>query len=105
MLVWKGWGALVPLIYWLVTLAVREGLGRVDVEDDIAIAGGVVLSAIIVWVTGKKINDPARGKLVIDVETGEELLLQDSHSFFWIKIEYWAFVVPVVLGAIILANI
>lgn len=104
MLVWKGWGIAVPLIYLLLTAAVREGLRDVGTNDNLALAVGVVLSAISVWFIGKKLNNPEKAKRVIDVESGKEILLMNSHSFFLIKVEYWALIVPILLGAIVLAN-
>lgn len=104
MLVWKGFGFVVPLIYLLLTTAIREGLSAVGTEDNLALAVGVVLSAISVWFVGKKMNNPDRAKRVIDVENGEEILLMNTHTLFWVKVEYWAFIVPIVLGAIVFAK-
>jgi len=104
MLIWKGWGILVPVIYLLITTAVREGLSTAGMEGNLAVAVGIVLSAIVVWFVGRKLNNPAKGQRVIDAETGEQLLLLGTHSLFWIKIEYWAVIVPVVLGAIVISQ-
>ena len=104
MLVWKGWGILVPVIYLLITTIAREGLKAAGAGDNIALAVGIVLSAVAVWFVGKKLNNPDKGKRVIDTETGEEIVLVSTHSLFWIKAEYWAVIVPVVLGAIVVAD-
>ncbi|SEA00881.1 hypothetical protein SAMN05660420_01049 [Desulfuromusa kysingii] len=100
MFVWKGWGIVVPLIYLLLTTGVREVLNTAGMDDDWALTAGIVLSAISLWFIGKKLNDPGKGKRVIDVDTGEEMLLVNTHTFFWIKAEYWAFIVPILLAAI-----
>jgi len=104
MLVWKGGGILVPLIYLLLTTAVREGLGAAGTNDNWALAAGVMISALTVWIVGRKMNDPEKARRVIDVESGQELLLKDTHTFFWIKAEYWALLVPVALGIILVVN-
>jgi hypothetical protein len=103
-IVWKGWGIVVPLIYLLLTTAVREGMTSVGAEDNPALAVGLVLSAILVWFVGRKLNNQDRAKRVIDIENGEEILLVSTHTLFWIKVEYWAFIVPIVVGAIVVAN-
>lgn len=104
MLVWRGFGFVVPIIYLLITVAIRESSRAVVANDNLALAFGIALSAVSVWFVGKKINNPDKAKRVIDAENGEEILLMSTHTLFWIKVEYWAFIVPVVLGSIVLAN-
>ncbi len=100
MLVWSGLGIVVPVIFLLVTVAVREGLQTTGFTDNLALMSGLLLSAVIVWFVGRKLNDPSKGRIVTDVETGERLLLQNRHTFFWIKAEYWALIVPIVVGVV-----
>ncbi|ACN13534.1 hypothetical protein HRM2_04160 [Desulforapulum autotrophicum HRM2] len=104
MLVWKGWGIVVPLVYVGVVIAAREASRAAGISDNIAIWAGVILSAVLVWFAGRKLNDPSKAKRVFDAETGQEMLLCDTHTFFWIKAEYWAFIIPLILGAIFLIN-
>lgn len=82
-LIWKGWGILVPIIA-LVTLMFVAG------HTYGPLVAGLV-SAVAVAVIGCKLNGRP-GRLVVDAETGQKIELKGVHSFFFIKMEYWAFV-------------
>jgi hypothetical protein len=91
-IIWSGWGILVPLIMALALLL------AVPFEGDSAkygLAFSQFVAAAGIWFVGKKLNDKP-GRVMIDQETGEALELKTKHSLFFIKMEYWAFVVAAI---------
>lgn len=38
-------------------------------------------------------NTPSKERIVIDKETGQELVLSERHTLFWIPIKYWTFII------------
>lgn len=95
MVIWSGWGIIVPVIYLLVITIFRETLKMVGVDDNIALSAGVLTAAVAVWFAGKRLNNSDRDKTSS---------LQKRHTLFWLKVEYWAFIIPVILGAIVVIN-
>lgn len=95
-LIWRGLGILAPLLIglelfllMLVPASLSNGLQKM-------LQFLIVLAATFgIWYLGRSLN-MRPGKILIDPETGEKVELRQSHSFFWIPLEYWAFI-----GAII----
>jgi hypothetical protein len=53
------------------------------------LALALVISGVISWFLGKRLNKP-RGRTLIDKETGEEVILKNTrHRLFFIPMEYW----------------
>lgn len=50
------------------------------------------------WITGFLVRyvgvtlDKKEGKVVVDKETGKEFVLKSHHNFFFIRLEYWAWI-------------
>lgn len=95
MLVWKGWGILVLLIPLLFIITVEifgEALIGGDTLSDYVIGCNLLLSAVICFVLGRKLNDPSKDKELVDPETGETHIHKVRHSFFWIPMQWWSIV-------------
>lgn len=105
MLIWRGWGILVPFISSVIIILFHLGLpgGLIPYEyTDLSTTIGVVVNSLVLWFLGKRLNRPT-GDVYIHKETGEEVVIRPNHSFFFIKIEYWAFIIPI-LGLIVWFN-
>jgi glycerol uptake facilitator-like aquaporin len=97
MIIWNRWGFLVPVIT-LGTCIVSEILWEFITKDEkfyqnnpepLAIAllvAGIINISFGNWINRRK------ARRLVDKETGEEVILKDNHSFFWIPIEYWGIV-------------
>lgn len=102
MIVWKGWGILVlPIValFGLLSRGITVELLHVpeqSLQSNIAFAISFFFSAIIVWFLGRRFNHKSDGRIMVDKETGEEFKMGTRHSFFFIKMEYWAFILPVI---------
>ena len=93
MIIWSGWGILVVLIVVLV-----GGLGAIAGGDDHAgtgLAVGLILSAVFIWILGKRFNSK-QDRTLLEPETGREVVVKATrHSLFFIPMQWWA---PVVAG-------
>jgi hypothetical protein len=61
---------------------------------------GALGAAAAVWFVGKKFNDPAKNRVMVDKATGQEFIISQNHSLFFIKMQYWA--IPLALLGVIL---
>ena len=97
MLIWKGLGILVPLF---VVLSLILAVPFTGDAAKYGLAFSQLVAAAAIWWTGRALN--ARpGRLLHDPQTGETVELKATHSFFFIKMEYWA-VLVVSLGVAML---
>lgn len=95
MVVWSGFGILVSVIPAL-TLAAMQlatdalfGAAAYWQHSQWLFSLGLLLSAAAVWLLGRRLN--TRGaRLLLDPATGEQVTLRPRHSFFFIRMEYWA---------------
>lgn len=95
MIIWQGFGflaALIPFVL-LVLLSLFDKSNTFTYGNEMVLA----ISAIAVWLVGKKLNS-AKGKVLIDPETNKEVLLKNKHTLFWIPMEWYG----LVLGALAL---
>lgn len=86
-LIWRGYGFLVP------ALAVAGFMAYILLNEKLHFAHPVVIAALcggigaLYWTLGRRLNDPARDRLLLG---GQHVRLTQRHDFFWIKLEYWA---------------
>lgn len=100
--IWRGYGFLVPIITIVVGALVTVLFHLIFKNNQPwGLSVGSFVSAAIIWFWGKKLNDPAKNRVMIDKATGQELILKPNHSLFFIKMQYWAFLVAA-LGVITL---
>jgi hypothetical protein len=92
MIVWRGWGFL--------AFVIPLGLGILAEQGGKAVSGdgagwyfqsGFGAGLAIVWFLGRWLNNKPE-KILIDPETGEQVVLRGGHSLFWIPMQYWAFI-------------
>jgi hypothetical protein len=97
MIVWKGWGLMALLIPLLCTIFVGTAVDSIYGVDfyknsDWAMPLILGLSSIIVFYLGYKLNNKP-GRIVIDIETNKTIELKNTHSMFWIPLQYWAVII------------
>jgi len=98
MIIWKGLGILVPLIA-IVGIVVGTVLASAFGFAEMGLGLGLALAAIGNWFLWKKVNSRP-GKVLVDPQTGQEVMLKPSHSLFFIPAGFWTW--PMGLFAIIL---
>lgn len=97
MLVWQGWGimvALIPVVFvLLMELFVNSPLGStIPDANNWGTPLAFILSAIPIYLLGHKLNSKP-GRMVVDQETQEMIELKTNHTFFWVSLESWSFVI------------
>jgi hypothetical protein len=93
MIVWNGAGILVILVAVL-GWAIGAGLG----DDKHGMVGGglgLLASATALWYGGRIMNSPVHDRILIDPKTGQQVVLTDRHTLFWIPMEWWAVIIGV----------
>ena len=106
MLVWQGWGILVVGVAFALIVVVSAiwtvVFGETSVNNNYSVILGVafLLSSPIIHVLGKRL-EARPGRTMIDKETGQEVVLRDAHTLFFVRLRYWA-LISAVLGAVLL---
>ena len=93
MIIWKGYGFLVLIIAVAVGAVVSLIFGAVGSTEDIGAGVGAIISAGIIWIIGNKLNSETKSRTMVDKQTGQEIVFKPNHSLFFIKMQYWAFIV------------
>lgn len=95
MIVWRGKGLVVLLaaiVFWLMQMTVdamnRPGAYANSMWAPI-LAG--LIAAVPLWFLGRKFNSD-EPRVLVDQKTGKKIVLKESHDFFFIPVEYWAFI-------------
>lgn len=91
MIIWSGWGIVVPLIVAAVSALSALVFGFAGEEYlDTGLSVGVILSAVVVWFVGKHLNERP-GRRLVDPETGEDVVLRPAtSSLFFVPVQWWA---------------
>ena len=93
MIVWSGRGFLIPLVLIASFMFFMEII-PMDYVDAVYVLT-FLSTAIFSWFVGKKWNG-VPGKVMIDKESGQEVVYKPNHSFFFIKMQYWGIVLGII---------
>ena len=101
-LVWRGWGILCLLIPGALIVATEAVAGERLFQQYTTLFWAAVLlvSAGVLWFLGQCLNR-APGRVLVAPQTGERVVLRKTHSFFFVRMEYWA-IAFAVCGAVAL---
>ncbi len=99
MILWSGWGWLVPVAVFVSSLifeAVSEsatGSDRYYQQNPWLFALAMLLAGAVVWFAARHF-DQKPAQVFIEKETGREVVLRSSPTFFFVPMRYWAGIVP-----------
>ncbi|HFX6226098.1 MULTISPECIES: hypothetical protein [Acinetobacter] len=95
--IWQGLGFLAIVVPFLVVLLVNivvdqiYGTGYYS-SHHIFAAGGLIVSAVVIWFLGMRLNNKKHDRILLDQVTGETVILKKKHTFFWIPLQYFSIV-------------
>ncbi len=89
-IIWRGYGLLLATAAAALGVLTLVGLGRVGFSPDARFIAGWLVTALALWFSGRAVNDPGRDKTMIDVDSGESVLLAKRHSLYGIQVQYMA---------------
>ncbi|WP_109434915.1 hypothetical protein [Aquimarina sp. AU119] len=89
MIVWSGRGFLSVLVLAVILVVFTSILPKE--QSDYAYIIGLFVAGVFSWFMGKKWNQ-SDGRIVIDKQTGQEIIIKPNHSLFWIKMQYWGII-------------
>src|SRR5213593_2514369 len=94
MIIWRGYGFLVAVITFAVSLLTELMIEKINGDPTFyqshswPLAVALVISAAIIWTVDNRMSNQPE-KVLIDKETGNEVSLKRSHELFFIKMKYW----------------
>lgn len=94
MMIWSGWGILVPILWMAGAVLTGKLFG-----EHVAFLGGAFFTAVITLAWGLKLRRTP-GRLLMDAQTGQQVELKKTHSFMFIPVLYWA-PIAIVLGLVL----
>lgn len=106
MIIWQGLGFIVAIVAVAALVLTEKSVESVFADEKYYQTHGwpkllaLALSGFIVLFIGKFLNG-RKGKVVIEKDTGREVVLKSQHSFFFINVEYWGYIL-MILGVIFL---
>ncbi|PWT73075.1 MAG: hypothetical protein C5B59_14140 [Bacteroidetes bacterium] len=104
MVIWKGYGILALVIAIAIGALTSYAFSKIGSTEDLGAAVGALISAIVIWVVGNKLNSPAKARTMVDKQTGQEVTVKPNHSLFFIKMQYWAFIIGAI-GLVLLIKV
>jgi hypothetical protein len=97
MIIWTGVGFIVAVVAFLMLVLTEFSVEALFRDESYYQSHGwpkllaFAVAGFIVLVLGKLLNKK-EGKVLIEKETGKELVLKKKHSLFFIDIEYWGYI-------------
>ena len=102
MIIWSGWGLLVPLLAFACGMAGGAAVQPLTGERGIVVGVGLgwLVAAGLVFLIARRLS--ARERVLVDPRTGQTVRLRRRDSLFFVPMRYWTWVLAV-LGVLALA--
>lgn len=92
MIFWRGWG-IIGIAFPVLMAALLASLEFSDENGRWFYLTGLTISAIPVWFIGKRLNRD-KDDVFIHEKTGQQYKLGNRHTLFFIPLQYYAIVYP-----------
>ena len=111
MIIWRGWGILAAVIVLVALIGMElvaealQGSGAYQEETALWAGLGLLLAGAVIYPLGRRLNG-AEGRVMVDKQTGQEVVIKPVHSLFFIRMEYWGLaalaggLIGLVIGAV-----
>jgi hypothetical protein len=106
MIIWQGAGFIVAVVTFLVLLLTELSVEALTRDDSYyqkhgwPKLAGFIIAGCLVMPIARYLNKK-EGKVLIEKETGKEVVIKPKHSLFFINVEYWSYIL-FVLGVVFL---
>jgi len=104
MIFWKGYGFLALVIAVAIGAITAFTFSKLGSTEDLGAAVGAIISGVVIWIVGSRLNSITKERTVVDKKTGNEIILKPNNSLLFIKMQYWGFIVGGI-GLIMLADV
>lgn len=97
MIIWHGWGilaALIPYFSILFTEIIVEKIFQDKFyyqNNSWPMYLGLIIGIVLVYLLSLYLSKE-KGRVVVDKQTGKELILKNKHTLFFIDIKYWPYI-------------
>jgi hypothetical protein len=98
MLVWRGYGIFVAILTVVAYIAATAAAEHIwssplspSVRPGVELAG-MLFAAALVYGLHLLVERSNKPRVLVDQSTGQEVVLQSKHDFFYLPIKYWPFV-------------
>ncbi len=92
MIVWSGFGWVVPVIAVVCLLIGNILIGENWSANTWAQAGTLLLAAILVFAFDRLFLEKRADKTLMNKETGEDVILRRNDSLFFIPVRFWPYI-------------
>lgn len=102
-IIWRGWGVLAAVLGFAGLLGAQflvdaiAGSGTYSDDPTLFAGPGIAIAGVVTFLLGRWLNDPSRGRVLVDKQTGEEINDRPRNDLFFIPMEFWG-IAFVVLG-------
>ncbi|WP_438482531.1 hypothetical protein [Oleiharenicola lentus] len=100
MIIWQGFGFIVPVV-GIASTVVTQVLVNAVAQDRFYYQthlwpqlAGIWFTALLIYGLARRL-DSRPGNVVVEKDTGQEIVVKPRHSFFFIPMKYWAAVIAV----------
>lgn len=110
MIIWSGLGFLVAVIVFgfsLMANLISDSISGNEIywkTHQWPLAVSLLCSSLACWFLGNFLRN-RKAKVLIDKETGEEVVLKPSHSLFFVPMPYWGPILLVVGIAVLMIDL
>jgi hypothetical protein len=97
MIIWSGMGGIVIVIAAITLVLTELSVRFVFRDENYYQAHGwpkllaLWAAGLLTWLLSRYLNQK-QARVLIDKETGEEVVLKPKHSLFFIRLEYWVYI-------------
>ena len=106
MIIWRGWGIIVFFVVFASSLVAQvltntlTGSGAYWKEHGWPFACALACSGAVIWLIDQRLSR-GRDRTLVDVQTGERVVIRRAHDFFFLRLRWWG-VICVVLSVMLL---
>ena len=97
MIIWQGAGFIVAVVAFAMLLIMELSVEALFKDDKYYQTHGwpklaaFFIAGLIVFFIGRYFNKK-QGRVLVEKDTGREVVLKSKHSLFFINVEYWSYI-------------